>query len=176
MVIPGFSNYDISEAGVVTYLPSGKVLKQRKATVQKYYSYIQVTLINDEGKRIACNVMRLMALTYLDKPEKLCMARPKDGDYTNVQLSNVEWVPYTDASKKAWERGKMENRQPRKSSVTEEFIALLYDTMLLFDEPVSMAALSRELDVPYSMVRYSMYALLNRGKAIKLEEGFEAIQ
>lgn len=175
MVIPGYSCYDITEGGVVTHLPTGRVLKRHKTCVKQYHSYVTVTLVNDEGKRQTCNIIRLLALAFLEKPEKLCMARAVDGDNTNIVLSNVAWVPYTDASKKAWERGQMADRQPRKSSVTEEFIELLYDTMKLFDKPTPMTTLSHELDVPYSTVRYSMYALLKRGKARKLEEGFEAV-
>lgn len=175
MVIPGYSNYDITEDGVVTHLPTGRVLKQRKARVYGYYEYINVTLISDAGKRQMCNVMRLLALAYLEKPEELCTARPKDGDNTNTVLSNVEWVPYTEASKQAWRRGKMADRKPRQSSVTEDFISLLYDTMLLYDEPVAMTTLSRELEVPYSTVRYSMYALIKRNKVRKLDAGYEVI-
>lgn len=176
MIIPGYSNYDISESGVVTYLPTGKVIKHRKTRIKGYYSYVTVPLVADDGKHRMCNVMRLLALTYLEKPEALCTAKPKDGDSTNLALSNIEWVPYTEASKKAWARGKMACRTPRKSSVTPEFIRLLYETMQLFDEPVTMATLSRELDVPYSTVRYSTYALINRGKAEKRKGGFVALQ
>lgn len=176
MVIPGYSAYDITEDGVVTVIATGKVLKHRLTCVSGYYRYVNVTLISDEGKRQVCNVIRLLALTYLKKPEDLCVARAKDGDNTNAVLSNVEWVPYTEGSKQVWRRGQMANRKPRQSSVTEEFIALLYDTLCLFDEPVSMTVLSHELDVPYSTVRYSMYALIKRNKARKLITGYEVIR
>ena len=175
MVIPGYSAYDITEDGVVTHIATGNVIKHRIATVQKYYKYDQVTLISDEGKRQMCNVLRLLAMAYLDKPEDLCTARAKDGDNTNAVLSNVEWVPYIEASKQAWRRGKMHKRKPRQSSVTEDSINLLYDTLLLFNNPIPMTTLSRELELPYSTVRYSMYALIKQGRARKCEEGFEAI-
>lgn len=172
MIIPGFSNYDISESGVVTCLSNNKIIKHMKARISGYYTYLQVSLVDDTGKRRSCNVMRLLALTYLDKPEQLCTARPKDGDNTNLALSNIEWVPYTEASKQAWHRNK--NRKKRQSSITEESIALLYDTLCLYDEPVNMVELSHALDLPYSIVRYSMDALRQRGKAIKLKTGFVA--
>lgn len=174
MLIPGFSNYDISESGVVTCLSKNRVIKHIKARVYGYYTYLQVSLVDDTGKRRSCNVMRLLALTYLDKPEQLCTARPKDGDNTNLALSNIEWVPYTAQSKQAWHRNRDRNKSSKKrqSSVTEESITLLYDTLCLYDEPVNMVELSHALDIPYSTVRYSMYALMQRGKAIKLVTGF----
>ena len=175
MIIPGFSNYNITEDGVVTNILTGNIVKSRIVTANNLNRYVNVSLVDNCGKRRTHNVLKLLALTYLEKPEEHCMARAKDGDNTHVSLCNVEWVPYAESTRKAWARGKMSDRQPRKSCVTEDSIALLYDTMQLLSTPVTMYALSRELDLPYSTVRYSMYALIKQGKAVKHEKGFELI-
>lgn len=176
MIIPGFTNYDISEAGVVTHLPSGRIIKCRSSRVKGFYTYLTVSLIDDNGIRHICSVLRLLALAYIEKPDEPCMARAKDGNNANIALSNIEWAPYHEVTKRNWERGKMAGRKPRKSSVTEEFISLLYDTLCLYDTPTTLTELSNVLEVPYSLVRYSMIALITRGKAVKHKKGFEAIQ
>jgi hypothetical protein len=175
MIIPGFTDYDISEDGIVTKVSTGKVVKPNIVRLGMY-AYKNVRIVDDSGLGRAKNVMRLLAMTYLPKPDAHSMARAKDGDNTNTILSNVEWVPYCDRAKEHWRNGKMAERRARRSSVTEDLIDLVYDTMCLYDKPVTMTSLSNELEMPYSAVRYSMIALVQRGKARKLREGFEAIQ
>ena len=177
MIIPGFSNYSITKDGVVTNVHSGAVSKHTvTSTSGGFYRYTVVSIVDDSGKRRQHNVLKLLAITYLEKPQGPCTVRAKDGNNLNISLDNAVWVPYSESARRAWELGKMTDRQPRKSCVTEESINLLYDTMLLYGVPVTMSGLSRELDLPYSTVRYSMYALMKRGKARKLEEGFELIR
>lgn len=176
MIIPGFTDYDISEAGVVTKVATGKVVKHQKVKVYGYYEYVQVVLFDSNGKRHTCNVLRLLAMAFLGVPTQACTARAKDGNNANVVLSNVEWVPYAATTTEAWRNGSMKKRRARPSSVTEDFIDLLYDTLCLYDEPVTVTELSNVLDVPYSTARYGMIALRNRGKATKVMKGFEAIQ
>lgn len=176
MIIPGFSNYDISEDGIVTNVATGNELQHRVSTLHGYYKYSQVNIAGDDGKRHTCNVLRLLALTYLKKPDMLCAVRAKDGDNTNTVLSNVEWVPYAELTRMSWLKGKMSNRRPRKSCVTEDLTDMLYDTICLYDEPVTVAELSDVLDISYSMARYGILALRQRGKVIKVIGGFEAVQ
>lgn len=175
MIIPGFTKYDISEDGVVTKVDSDSVIEPYKVRLGDY-TYVYARLVDDSGICHNQNIIRLLAIAYLQKPGVPCMARAKDGDNTNTVLSNVEWVPYADSVKKAWDSGKMSHRRPRQNSVTEEFISLLYDTLCLYDTPITVTALSNELEMPYSTVRYAMIALIQRGKAIKHKKGFEAIR
>lgn len=176
MIIPGFSDYDITPGGLITCLSKRRDVKHTVSTINGMYKYKTVVLVDDNGMHRTCNVIRLLAMTYLEKPEARCVARAKDNDNTNAVLSNVEWVPYADVTKRQWESGKMDGRKKRQSSVTEDFIDLLYDTLCLYDEPVTVTDLSHVLDVPYTTARYAMVALRNRGKATKVKKGFEAIR
>ena len=175
MIIPGFSDYDISVDGLITRLSKNREVRHTVITVNGGYKYKTVVIVDDNGMHHTCNVIRLLALTYLPAPEERSVARAKDGDNTNTVLSNVEWVAYSAVTKRRWKSGKMDNRRKRQSSVTEDFIDLLYDTLCLYDEPVTVAELSNALEVPYTTTRYAMVALRRRGKALKVTKGFEAI-
>ena len=165
MTIPGFSAYDITEDGVVTYLETGMIMQPRKTCSSKYYDYMRVYLIGDDGRQHACNMLRLLALAFLDKPDVPCMARAKDGDNTNAVLSNVEWVPYSYTAQLNWRNGKYDNRKPKKNTCcSEESMALVLNTLEQLDKPITVAEISRLLEVPYSTARYTITALLKHGK------------
>lgn len=175
MIIPGYSRYDITEDGVVTDLAKDKVLKQYISTPHGY-PYKQVSVVDDEGTRRVISVLRLLALAYLPKPDCACMARAKDCDNTNTVLSNVEWVPCGERVQLVWKYGKMAARKKKEKCYSEQSIALVYDTLKELNEPTSVAALSRMLDVPYSTVRYSVYALIDRGRVHRTEDGVEVLK
>lgn len=165
MIIPGFSAYDITEDGVVTYIDTGRVMRPRKTRSNEHYDYIRVSLIGDDGKQHACNLLRLLALAFIDKPDVPCVARAKDGNNLNVTLSNVEWVPYAYSTRCAWDSGKYANRKPKKSTCcTAESMEMVLNALEQLAEPTSTAELSRVLDVPYSVVRYTIMALVKHGK------------
>lgn len=174
MVIPGFSKYDITKQGVVTHVDTGIEVKRYRTTSSRGYHYIRVGLIGDDGKRHTCNVLRLLALTYLDQPDVQCTARAKDGDNLNVSLNNVEWVPYAQSTKDAWNSGRLGKRKPRKITCTEELIS---DVLNVIQQkgPVSAATISYELDVPYTRVRYATYTLKQRGLIKRSKEGLELV-
>lgn len=177
MIIPGFSAYDITEDGVVTHVESSKVMQRYKAQSNKNYLYMRVNLIGDDGKRHACNLLRLLALAYLPKPDLPCVARAKDSDNLNVKLSNVEWAPYAESTFAAWKNGRYTNRQPKKNAcVTKESMDLILNTLEQLDHPVSTTDLCALLEVPYSTIRYSVEALVQHGKVKKIPgKGFVAV-
>lgn len=165
MIIPGFSAYDITEEGVVTYIETGRVIKPHKVCSRKYYDYIRVSLMGDDGKQHACNVLRLLALTFLEKPEGPCTAKAKDGDNLHIALSNVEWVPYAYSTMCAWRSGRYNNRKPKANHCcTKESMELVLNTLEQLDEPIHVVDLSNMLEVPYSTARYTIKALVDIGK------------
>lgn len=166
MIIPGFSAYDISEDGVVTHVASGKVIKYSKAQSKSgYYTYVRVNIKGDDGKQHTCNVLRLLALTFLGAPSQPCVARAKDGDNTNITLENVEWSTYADGPANAWQDGKYSKRTPRKRKCcTKDSMSFVLTTLEQLDYPVSTIEVSRMLDLPYSVARYTLIELLDEGK------------
>ena len=176
MVIPGFAKYDISEDGVVTDINHGKVVEPVLSHAKGNHYYMRVTLTDDKGRRRMHNIIRLLAITYLECPSGSAQAIAIDGDNRNTHLSNVMWRTRSDASSALWAAGQI-HRKPRKNNCcTTETTNMLYDALCAFDEPVSMVDLSIQLQVPYSLVRYSMQYLILNGKAKKTTQGYEVIK
>ena len=84
--IPGFPGYSITSGGVVTG-KSGKILKQWMQAA----GYPCVSLYAD-NKLFARLVHRLVAEVYVLNPEGKPLVNHLDGDKTNPDHSNLEWV------------------------------------------------------------------------------------
>lgn len=168
MIIPGYSKYDISEDGVITKIATGRVLQHRTVRINTGYIYKRAYLVDDYGCKKQVSVVKLLAITYLGTPDRPSVARVKDGDSTNTVLSNVEWVACN-------RHLQVPTRRRRKSCYDDNSIALVYDTLKELDEPISVAALSRLLELPYSIVRYSVYILIDRGRIQRTRGGVEVL-
>lgn len=172
MIIPGFSQYDITEDGVITETHSGRVIKQR-VNVTNGKTHKRASLVDDNGMSQTPNIIRLLALAYLKMPEKNAMAFAKDGNNLNTTLDNVVWRTRSEAMKNVWDAG-LSYRRPRESyCCTEASKQLVYDTLLAYDKPVTMMELSCELQVPYNVVRYSIAALIRNNCVRKTKDGYE---
>lgn len=173
MIIPGYSKYDITEDGIVTVASTGKVLAQNIKATSTGYTYKRVTIVDDSGYKKQVSVIKLLAIAFLGIPDCPSYARTKDGDNTNAVLSNVLWVPCG-----GYDRGCAMRAPRRKKPICydENSIALVYDTLKELDRPVYVAALSRLLELPYSTVRYSVYALIERGYARRTSQGVVVTQ
>ena len=174
MIIPGFSNYDITEDGIVTNLSTNRVVRPYIARIGNGKEYLRVTVTDDEGNKGGHSVIRLLALTYLVPPCHNAVVRAKDGNNLNATLENTEWVARGTLVGNAWNDGKFDNRCKRRNvCCSAASVDMLYGAMQAYDKPVSMTELSYDIQVPYSIVRYSMYALIDRGLARKTKDGFE---
>lgn len=174
MIIPGFSRYDITTDGVVTFVATGALVKPRIAKVRNS-QYKQVLLSDDNGLTRSYNVMALLALTYLGKSLHTGIVRARDGDNLNTVLSNVVCTTQAEIIKQTWQTGKLRDRRRRGRCYSDESIEMVYEAMQAYDAPVTMSELSRSLDVPYATVRYSMAELRAANKVRKTTDGFEVI-
>lgn len=86
--IPNYSNYLIDTNGRVYSTIRNKYLKPHIMTI----GYPAYTLLHDTRGRICVPVHRLLANTFLPNPENKREINHIDGDKTNNQLSNLEWV------------------------------------------------------------------------------------
>ena len=172
MIIPGYSRYDITKDGVVTEISTGKVINAHIVHVNTGYTYRRVFITDDCGVKKQVPVIKLLAIAYLGVPERPSIARTKDGDNTNTVLDNVEWVPRRSHS---CVQSRRNTRRRKKTCYDENSIALVHETLKELGEPRSVAALSRILDLPYSIVRYSVYALIERGIVHRVVDGVEVL-
>lgn len=105
--IKNFEDYSIDEHGNVysnekiiykKYKKSGaisKILKKRKklSPSDNGTGYKMVNFVKN-GKRYAKYVHRLVAESFLENPSNLKEVNHKDGDKSNNDISNLEWVTH----------------------------------------------------------------------------------
>ena len=116
-LINGFSNYSISDDGIVTNIKTGKVKSQWLGANGYYY----VDLYKN-GKSTKIAVHRLLAMHFIPNPENKRTVNHIDGNKKNNNLSNLEWATDAENVQHAYDT----NLQPytRKYSLKE------YDSML----------------------------------------------
>lgn len=103
------TNYEITSTGKVFNLKTGKELKGYVLNS----GYQMVTLfINKQKKNY--QVHRLMAMAFLDNPKKLPVVNHIDGNKSNNNLSNLEWVSYSQNSKHAQDKGLIKQNKNKK--------------------------------------------------------------
>lgn len=164
MIIPNYSAYDIDTRGVVTNIKTGEVIKRR---AEKYdYVYIK----NDRGHMDRAYVHQLLAATYLKKPRYDCVVSFKDSNPDNLELSNIEYISRSDLALRCHNP----NQRRRSSRCdTPEARQLIVDVLSNIDYPVKMTGLAEHLGLPYSVVRYSMYHLIDDGIVEKTARGYK---
>ena len=164
MVIPGFSSYDVDEHGVVTNLRTGETVKSRMSG-----GYHTVTLTHNDGRRCVENVHVLMANAFNLPDGYRWVVTFKDGDSTNIELSNLERISRNELSRRHYNPG-----QSRRKSIcnTPESRQYIVDAMEALDMPMKMTDLSEYLGLPYSTVRYSIYHLVGIGVVKRVQGGY----
>ena len=100
-ISPDLDGWSISTSGELTG-PDGQVTKQwhakdREKGGRKAYTLAQLKLKN--GKTITRRVDRLMAQVFSDEPINKLIVRHKDGNKSNNQLANLEFLPKTRKNK-----------------------------------------------------------------------------
>ena len=104
--IKDFERYSVSNFGNVKNNITGCVLSQRKAT----NGYLRVNLRKGNvkyEKPTTISVHRLVAEHFIPNDNNLCTVNHIDGDKTNNNVTNLEWLSNEDNLKHAWENGLM---------------------------------------------------------------------
>lgn len=104
--IPGFENYAVSEAGVVTNLKTGRVLKH--SLNENGYLYASLWKNNKAAPR---SVHRLVATAYIPNPESKPFVNHIDANRTNPHKDNLEWCTQAENIKHAYQIGNMSQKQ-----------------------------------------------------------------
>ena len=114
--IPGFSNYEINENGILRNKKSQYVLKP-KIDRCNYYQY---RIIDDSGKYRNQMLHRLIMITFnpIDGHEKLTVDHI-DCDKHNNKLNNLEWVTSKENTHRAIKNGLYSNK---RKSVSDETV------------------------------------------------------
>lgn len=88
--IKGYEDYKINEQGeIISY----KRTKPRKIKHHiKGNGYVEVTLSDKKGSYKQIGLHRLLAETFIPKPEGAEIVNHKNGDTTDFRLENLEWI------------------------------------------------------------------------------------
>lgn len=99
--VKGFEQYyEVSDEGIIrtieryiilsthSYKKCRKILKQ----FQDSKGYFHVKLYNGQGKSRSITIHRIVALTFLDNPDKLLEVNHINHDKTNNNVKNLEWI------------------------------------------------------------------------------------
>lgn len=98
--ITSYPNYEVGSGGFVRNKKTGRVLRPLVLTK----GYIGVRLYH-EGNGKTFKVHRLVALAYLDNPERLPQVNHLDGNKSNNSVSNLAWCTNLDNMRHAIETG-----------------------------------------------------------------------
>ena len=113
--IPGYEKfYQVSDLGKVRSV--NRIVKYKDGRIYKYPSKILKTHtdpkgypqvgFNVNGKKTNHRIHRLVAESFLGKPDEILMSvNHIDGIKTNNHLDNLEWVTYSENTKKGYETG-----------------------------------------------------------------------
>jgi len=101
------------------YRSKGRIIKQTKIRSGKHLTYLQVGLWKD-GRQKSDNVHRLVAKAFLKNENNKPQVNHKDGDGTNNNKNNLEWVTGSENSlhayrvlgREAWSKGVFGEKAP----------------------------------------------------------------
>lgn len=157
----GFENlYEVSSCGLVRTIPREVIRSNERVYKVKQnilkpskdsYGYLRVGL-SLNGKLVTKKIHRLVASTFIDGDHKK-EVNHKDGNKTNNNVNNLEWVTRSENQKHAFkiglQRGKSGSKNP--SSKIDEEKAMTVKTLI--QAKWSLASISRKMNISYHIVK-----------------------
>ena len=89
--VPGYSRYEISEAGEVRNKRTGRILKHYRALHRKTYYKVRIYLCDDNGRMKSRAVARHVLAAFVRLPLPGEQARHLDDDTGNNHYKNLAW-------------------------------------------------------------------------------------
>lgn len=123
--INGYNNYYIYDNGDVLNISTNKILKG--SIGENGYKYYRLSKDNNKTMFYA---HRLVAEHFLENPNLLPIVNHKDGDKLNNQLSNLEWVSYSENTQHAHNNNlikQVSKREYYKEDLENEQWKKIYD-------------------------------------------------
>lgn len=120
-IIPGFSDYEISENGkirsqdrVKSYRSGRKMnLVGKEKLLRKHPAngFLMTDLIDDRGKRRTVYPHKMVAVVFVenDKPRKKKVVMHIDGNTENNHISNLRWASVSESIQRGFDLGTRDN-------------------------------------------------------------------
>lgn len=145
--IPGFSNYSISNTGLVK---NNQTNRLKKTTVDNY-GYLMFG-ITKNYKQKAFRIHRLLAQLFIENPKNQSVINHKDGNKLNNSLNNLEWCTYKHNNIHAFNTGlNMHIGENNTASKITEKDALEIIKELNFG--LRIIDVSKKLNISYNIVK-----------------------
>ena len=147
------------EGSVTDYItPSGNVyksygnnmffLKKKKPNINNGYVYIGITMA--DGKNKSSRVHRLVAMAYLDNPEKLNIVGHKNNIKHDNRVENLYWTTVQENTQKAYNDFLIANAKGFDDSQSMPII--VYKNGEFYKEFGSLRICAKELNIPIKTI------------------------
>lgn len=144
-LIDGFSNYTISQDGVITNTKTQKIKKPWLGKVGYYYLDLYS---NNKSTKIALH--RLLAIAFIPNPDNKQTVNHIDGNKLNNHLTNLEWATYGENTKHAYDTGLNLGRKLMTDTAMDEILVRFYQgeslTGIVKDYGFALPTLSHHLN------------------------------
>jgi len=92
--VPNFKGIQASNTGLIRSIKRGFPYELKRFIDKK--GYVRVSITNSEGKTRNKSVHRLVCMAFLPNPNNLPQVNHKDGNKTNNNVENLEWITNRD--------------------------------------------------------------------------------
>jgi len=160
--VQGYPKYEVSECGEVYRKEYIRVGRLKQGVVNIKISRKKMKIIVDNGgyrrvhltngkKHTLVLLHRAIAIAFIPNPLKLPQVNHIDGDKSNNNISNLEWVSLVDNMRHSWRIGlrkaKMGESNPKSKLTRKEVIKI-------FKSSKSKTELSKIYNVSYTSIHY----------------------
>lgn len=155
--IPNFSNYFISDNGVVTSKRAYGDTHVRKQQINNC-GYCMIPLIDNEGKKHLKSVHRLVAQVFIPNPDNKPQVNHINGNKRDNHVSNLEWCTAAENTQHAYSSGLIsivEGEDHHSAKLTKQAAIDLINCILDGEDNETIAA---------KFNLHSRYVSLIRGK------------
>lgn len=128
--VNGASDYKVTEDGVVISVKRGYNKTMRTTFTKEGYE--RVGIVYDNGEKQHKLVHRLVAETYIPNPHNKPCVNHKDGNKQNNNVSNLEWVTYSENLLHAFDTGlkTSEGEKNSRNILTVQEVIGIYSKLL----------------------------------------------
>ena len=143
--------FEVSSRGRLRNSRTGRILKQY---VHPHgYCHVATKIGGRKGINVCFKVHREVAKAFLPNKKNLPTVNHKDGDKTNNNVSNLEWMTYSDNTKHAYDTGLASPTcQKHRRKLSEEQVEYILNNYVPYSRETGSRALAKKFGVCKSII------------------------